>query len=122
VTSNHTRQESSAPRAEPRCSRRGGPYSPPSFCFECGKPFLWTTEKISAAKELADELEDVSPDDRANLKTAIDDVAGGGPRAEVGAARIKRMVGKAGTAVGQALWKISVEVASEAARKILIDN
>jgi hypothetical protein len=40
----------------------------------------------------------------------------------VGAARIKRMVGKAGTAVGQALWKISVEVAGEAAEKILLGN
>jgi hypothetical protein len=70
----------------------------------------------------ADDLDDITPEDRAQLKTAIDDVAGGGPRAEVGAARIKRMVGKAGTAVGQALWKISVEVASEAAKKILLGN
>ena len=68
------------------------------------------------------ELEDVSPEDRAKLKTAIDDVAAGGPRAEVGAARIKRIVGKAGTAVGKARWNICVEVAGEAARKILIGN
>ena len=95
------------------------PYRPPAFCFECGKPFPWTAEKLAAAKDLADELEDVSADDRAKLKTAIEDVATGGPRAEAGAARIKRMVGKAGTTVGQALWKISVEVASEAAKKIL---
>jgi hypothetical protein len=100
----------------------GGRYSPPSFCFECGKPFPWTIEKVSAAKELADELEDVSPDDRAKLKTAIDDVAAGGPLAEAGAARIKRMVGKAGTAIGRAIWKISVEVASEAAKKIMIGD
>jgi hypothetical protein len=100
----------------------GGHYTPPSFCFSCGQPFPWTTEKLAAAKDLADELEDVSADDRAKLKTAIDDVAAGGPRAEAGAARIKRMVGKAGTGVGHALWKISVEVASEAAKKILIGN
>jgi len=94
-------------------------YSAPAFCHNCGKPFPWTAEKLAAAKDLADELEDVSADDRAKLKTAIEEVATGGPRAEAGAARIKRMVGKAGTAVGQALWKISVEVASEAAKKIL---
>lgn len=95
------------------------PYRPPAYCFECGTAFPWTAEKLSAAKDLADELEGVSADDRAKLKTAIEDVATCGPRAEAGAARIKRMVGKAGTAVGQALWKISVEVASEAAKKIL---
>jgi len=100
----------------------GGPYTPPNFCFSCGQPFPWTIEKLTAAKDLADELEDISVDDRTKLKTAIDDVASGGPRAEVGAARIKRMVGKAGTTVGQALWKISLDVASEAAKKILIGN
>ena len=94
-------------------------YYPPAYCFECGTAFPWTAEKLSAAKELADELEDTSADDRAKLKTAIDDIAADGPRAAAGAARIKRMVGKAGTAVGQALWKISVDVASEAAKKIL---
>jgi hypothetical protein len=98
----------------------GGPYSPPSFCSSCGKPFPWTTEKLAAAQDLADELEEVSADDRAKLKTAIDDVAAGGPRAEVGAARIKRMLGKTSTVVGQALWKIAVEVAGEAAKKILV--
>jgi hypothetical protein len=100
----------------------GGPYSPPSFCFECGKAFPWTIEKIAAAKELADELEDISPEERAKLKNDLDEVAGGGPRSEVGALRIKRLVGKTTTAVGQALWKISLDVASEAAKKILLGN
>jgi hypothetical protein len=97
-----------------------GPYTPPSFCFSCGQPFPWTAEKLVAAKDLADELEDVTADDRAKLKTAIDDVAAGGPRAEAAAARIKRILGRAGSAVGQAFWKITVEVAGEAARKILV--
>jgi len=92
---------------------------PPSFCSSCGKQFPWTAAKVSAARELADELEGLSADERSRLKIAIDDVSTNGPRAEVGAARIKKMVGKATSAVGQALWRISVEVASEAAKKIL---
>ena len=97
----------------------GGPFDPPGFCFSCGQPFPWTTEKLAAAKDLADELGDISADDRTILKTAIDDIAAGGPRGEVGAARFKRVFGKARSAVGQALWKIAVDVASEAAKKIL---
>jgi hypothetical protein len=77
-------------------------------------------EKLAAAKDLADELDEVNADDRAKLKVAIDEVAGGGPRAEVGAARIKRILGKTGTAVGKAFWQITVDVASEAAKKILL--
>jgi hypothetical protein len=92
----------------------------PNFCAECGKPFPWTIEKLTAAKDLADELDEVNADDRAKLKVAIDEVAAGGPRAEVGAARIKRILGKTGTAVGKAFWQIAVEVGSEAAKKILL--
>ena len=95
------------------------PYHPPAHCADCGAAFPWTAEKLAAAKDLADELENLSADDRAKLKSAIDDIAGGGSRAEVGAARIKRLLGKAGTAVGQAIWRISIEVASEAAKKVL---
>lgn len=92
---------------------------PPSFCSDCGEKFPWTAEKLSAAHELADELEDLSADERAKLKASLEDISGGGPRAEAGAARNKRMVGRASSAVGQALWKISIDIASEAAKKIL---
>jgi hypothetical protein len=97
-------------------------YAPPAFCFHCGKAFPWTAEKLAAAQALADELENISPEDRTKLKAALDDVTAGGPRSEVGAARIKKMLGKTTTAVGQALWKICVEVAGEAAKKILIGS
>jgi hypothetical protein len=60
------------------------------------------------------------PKSEQKLKKAIEEVAGGGPSAEAGAARIKRMLGTASTTVGQALWKITVGVASDAARKILL--
>ncbi len=45
----------------------GGHYTPPNFCFSCGRPFPWTTEKLAAARDLADELEGISADDRAKL-------------------------------------------------------
>jgi hypothetical protein len=95
----------------------------PALCFPeiaFGKPFPWTAEKIEAAKSLADELENLSAEDRAALKITIDDVAGGGPRAEAGAARLKRMLGKATTTAGQALYRIVVDVASEATKKMLL--
>jgi len=91
-----------------------------SFCHDCGKPYPWMIENLAAAKGLADELDNLSSEDREKLKTAIDDVITSGPRAEAGAARIKRIVGRAGTAAGQALWKIIVDIASEAAKKIML--
>jgi hypothetical protein len=98
----------------------GGIFRPPAYCHECGKPYPWTAEKISAAKDLADELEGITAEDRAKLKSALDDIATSGPRAAAGAARLKKVLGKAGTAVGQALWKACVDIASEAAKKVLL--
>jgi hypothetical protein len=70
-------------------------YVSPSFCFHCGEPFPWTTEKLKAAKELADEIVGLSPEDRGRLKEALTDVAAGGPRTEIGAVRIKALLGNA---------------------------
>jgi hypothetical protein len=96
----------------PGVSGGGGFFRLASYCYECGKPYPWTAEKREAAKGLAEELEGVTAEDREKLKTAIDDLAAGGPRAEAGAARIERMLGNAGTAVDQALWKMTVDMAS----------
>jgi hypothetical protein len=98
----------------------GGVLRTPAHCHECGKPYPWTAEKIAAAKDLADELEDLTADDLAKLKVALDEIAVSGPKAEVGAVRIKKMLGKASTAVGKALWKMSIDIASEAAKKVLL--
>ena len=102
-------------------------------CLGCRRPFqiacqllLQLRQALSldncearAAKSLADDLEEMSGEDRAKLKTALDDAVAGGPKAEAGAHRTKKMLGKATTAVGQALWKIIVDLASETAKKIL---
>jgi hypothetical protein len=43
----------------------------PGFCQHCGKPFPWTDRKLAAAKEMADELEGLSPDEREKLKQTL---------------------------------------------------
>jgi hypothetical protein len=95
-------------------------FTPPSFCLQCGAPFPWIAAKISAARELADEIEGLSSEDRGKLKEAIVDIATDGPRTELGATRIKKMLGRASSAVGGALWKMSVDLATEAAKRIMI--
>ena len=74
---------------------------------------------MAAAKELADELDDLTEEDRAKLKGALDDISRDGPRSEVGAARVKKILSKVGGGIGNALYKVAVDVASEAAKKVL---
>jgi hypothetical protein len=104
----------------PGVSGIGAPLRPPAHCHECGKAYSWTEAKIAAARELVDELEEIGPEDRIKLKTAITDISTAGPQAEVGAIRINKLIGKATSAVGQALWKAAVDIATEAAKKTLL--
>lgn len=94
----------------------------PAFCFKCGNPFPWTAERLGAAKELADDLVDLTPEQRERLKSAIDDIAVEGPRTEAGAARIKTLIGGATSAVGKALWKMAIDIGTEAAKKGMLGS
>jgi hypothetical protein len=95
-------------------------YAPPNHCHSCGSAFPWKTAKIEAAKEHAAEIEGLDENDKAQLKGAIDDLAAGGARTELAVSRFKRLMKKAGETVGGGLYKIVVDVATEAAKKSLI--
>jgi hypothetical protein len=75
--------------------------------------------KISVAKEHIAEIEDFTTDERTQLEAAIVDLSTPNPRAELGAARFKRLMRRVAPSVGNGLWKIVLDVASEAAKKAL---
>jgi len=82
--------------------------------------FPWTQARIQAAKEYAAELEGLNAQELEQLSATIDDLTTSGPRTELAVTRFKRFMAKAGQAVGSGLYKIVVDVASEAAKKALI--
>lgn len=94
-------------------------YKRPAYCYNCGEAFPWTAEGLKAAKEIADELEGLGDEEREQLKAALDDVTREGPRNELAASRIKKTLAKAGGELGKALWKLTIEVASETAKRVL---
>lgn len=94
-------------------------YVPPKFCYNCGKPFPWTSAKIAAAQELADEAEALTTDERAQLKDTIVDLIQDSPRTELATVRYKKLLKKAGTTIGAGLNSIVVSIATEAAKKFL---
>jgi hypothetical protein len=95
-------------------------YSPPNHCHNCGEAFPWTKAKIAAAKEHAGELDDLSEDEKKQLQGAIDDLAAGGARTELAVTRFKKLMAKARQSVGSGLYKVAIDVASEAAKKALM--
>ena len=97
-------------------------YSPPSFCHQCGAPFPWTSARISAAKELADEFDDLTSGDRETLKGAIDDLSSDTPRTEIAAHRYRSIISKVGKGAAASMRAIVIEIATEATKRVLFGN
>ncbi len=91
----------------------------PKFCHACGETYPWTANALEAAKELANELEGLSDEDREILKGALSDITTDGPRTELGATRIKRIYAKAGDAGKRILEGVIVNIATGKALGLL---
>ncbi len=91
----------------------------PAYCHECGASFPWTATRIAVAKAMADELDELDDAQRIQLKASIDDIAGDTPRTELAVMRAKKLIAKVPSALGDTVRKILVDVASEAALKMM---
>jgi len=100
----------------------GFTYHPPAFCHECGQPYPWTTSKIEAAKKMAMELEDISKEDREILAKSFDDMIRDSPEATLAATRFKRIISKVGKPVMEEFRELIVDIASETAKKIIMQE
>lgn len=94
-------------------------YIPPKFCYKCGEPFSWTKSKLNAAKELADEMDNLTTEERDILKQSLDDLVIETPKVQVATIRFKKLMAKAGRSAADAFRDILVDIASETAKKIL---
>jgi hypothetical protein len=92
---------------------------PPAYCHSCGKPYPWTSARLGAAKELVSLLDELSDDDKRELNESLIDIATDGPRTEVGVLRVRSLLRRAGKETGRLVYKVAVDVASEAAKKAL---
>lgn len=97
----------------------GGKYRPPNYCYNCGKQMPWTQRSIAAAHELADEIDTLTDSEKGSLKKAINELAIDSPTTEVASVRYKKYLGKVGPALADALNKIVVNIATEAAKRLL---
>lgn len=93
--------------------------SVPNFCHACGRPYEWTVRQVQAAKDLADEIEGIEDAEREKAKESFIDLTSDTPQTTVAAARIKKLMAKAGPAIGSGLREIVVSIATDAAKKSL---
>ena len=91
----------------------------PKFCFNCGQPYPWTESQLQAAKELADEVENLTPEEKESLKLSIDDLVRNPAKEEVASLKFKKLVAKAGGITGDLFQKVLVNLLSETAKKFI---
>ncbi len=87
----------------------------PAFCHACGHAYPWTSGALEAARELIDDSEDLTDDEREQLSETLDDLIADSPKTEVAGRRFRKLVAKAD--IGGGLRSIMVAVATEAAKK-----
>lgn len=92
---------------------------PPSYCHNCGNPYPWTETRLSAAKELTDEAENLSKEEKEQLKSTFDDLVKETPKTPVAISKYKRLTQQAGSFVAEGLQKILLEVMVAYAKKEL---
>jgi hypothetical protein len=91
----------------------------PDYCPECGKPYPWRATALSAAMEAADELDELSEEDRKKLKGALADIATDNPRTDLAVTRIKKIALSLGSFGKSVLQKVALDIASAKARGML---
>lgn len=94
-------------------------YSPPQFCYKCGSAYPWVEARLSAARELADELDDLSAEERDRLKANLEQLTRDVPATEAAAIRVKKLFLKLKSGSAETLRQMLVDIASETAKKVL---
>lgn len=97
----------------------GSIYEKPSYCINCGEPYPWIKDKLIAAEELADIVDEFTEEDKKILSSSLQDLVRDTPRSQVAAIRFKKIVSKASENIGFAFKEILFDVATEPVNKLI---
>ena len=87
-------------------------FSFPAYCHNCGDPYPWTSKSLAAAKELADEAEELTEKERSMLAEDLVDLSNDTPRAPVAAKRFKGLLAKVSGPARDKIYQFAVDVTS----------
>ncbi len=92
----------------------------PHYCYNCGKPYLWTEKLIGAVRTVVNDSPDLDPEEKAILPSLIETaVIRNGPDAPDAVAKAGLLVKKLRGPALDILKKVMGEVCSEYAKRTL---
>jgi hypothetical protein len=80
----------------------------------------WTKAKLDAARELVEFGDKLPTKGKELLKNTLDDIIAENPKTEMAAIKFKHTMSTMGQETANALRDITVDIASETAKKILL--
>ena len=94
-------------------------WTPPNYCHDCGQPYPWTTLRLTTAKAMADEIDELSPQDREVLKQSLSDLGRDSPRTDLAVTRYSKLRKKMGATAASAFDKVVGALATAAVKTTL---
>ena len=94
----------------------------PSYCYKCGKPFPWTESSLKAAKDLLELEGSLSAEELQYFDENMNSLVSDTPTSKIVATKLKLFLNKASSTIGSTLKDIIVEIGSETAKKIILDQ
>ena len=94
-------------------------YEAPNYCSECGNPYPWIERGIKSIGELI-ELTEANREDKDTIMEGINDIMISTPSTQATATRMRTFLDGASKHVATAIREIIVEIASDAAKKIIL--
>lgn len=97
-------------------------YVLPLYCDACGNPFPWIETIINAAMELAKEAKILSEVEVIELNESMHNIITDSPKTQLGANKFKKIMKKLSRGTAEAMRSLLVDIASETAKKIIMDK
>jgi hypothetical protein len=94
-----------------------GHYDAPRFCHDCGTAYPWMQSVMDSLNDLAELTEKLSPKERDQLRSAIDDLVRETPRTQAAIATLKLLAPKLGQEIWVGMRSILIEIATESVKK-----
>ena len=69
----------------------GSRWKPKNHCYSCGKPYPWTEMRIQAAQDLANEIDELTNEEREMLRDLLPDLGADTPRTELATFRYSKV-------------------------------
>lgn len=93
-----------------------------AYCYNCGSPYPWTKTALETAEAIIHEDELLSEEQMQQFYACLPDLLTDTPKTKLALIRFKKLVDKATSATGAALYDILKDIASEAIKKQLFGN